>query len=217
MPIRNHNWLNAQATRRYPLDDNSTGTGDDGTRLKDDILVDLHLRWPSIAGQFAFLGGLTVTDNIITAVILAADDVETAESFTPLAAITVEQPVNRHQFYNFEPLYPGTGGFVAFGDVAENFSIRFSTPRQGLLAPKVARPYDELPIPTMRKFGRADGLVGLVKILPGPVLENKSECSPLPLPVPQESFFRVSFQKNNSEYSPLRCPFPGNIVSEYYL
>lgn len=175
MSIRNHNWLNAQATRRYPLDDNATGTGDDGTRLKDDILVDLHLRWPRIAGQYAFLGGLTVTNNIITAVILAADDVETAENFTPLASVTAVQPVNRHQFINVEPLYPGTGGFVAFGDVSENFSIRFSTPRQGLLAPKVARPYDQLPIPTMRKFGRADGLVGLVKILPGQDVEIVKE------------------------------------------
>lgn len=175
MSIRNHNWLNAQATRRYPLDDNATGTGDDGTRLKDDIIVDLHMRWPKLAGQYAFLGGLTVTNNIITAVILAADSPTAAANFTPLAAVTVVQPVNRHQFYNLEPLYPGVGGFIAFGDVSETFSIRFSTPQQGLLAPKIGRPYDSLPIPTMRKFGRADGLVGLVKILAGPDVEVVKE------------------------------------------
>ena len=171
MAVRNHNWFNAQASRRYPLDDNSTGTGDDGTRLKDDILVDLHLRWPRIAGEFAFLGGITVTDNIVTLVILAADSLTTASTFTPLASVTVPQPANRHQYYNLEALYPGVGGFVAFGDTHEVFNLRFSTPQQGLLAPKVARPYDKLPIPTMRKLGRSDGLTGLVKILAGPDVE----------------------------------------------
>jgi len=171
MAIRHHNWLNAQASRRYPLDDNSTGTGDEGTRLNDDILVDAHLRWPSVAGQYAFLGGLTVTDTIVTAVFMAADSPTAAAGFTPMAAVTLPQPINRHQFYPVEPLYPGVGGFVAFGDVGETFSIRFSTPQQGLLAPKVGRPYEHLPIPTMRKFGRVDGLTGLVRIVAGPDVE----------------------------------------------
>ncbi len=47
MALIRHNWLNHQASRRYPLDDNATGTGDDGeTRLNDDIIVDLQLWWP---------------------------------------------------------------------------------------------------------------------------------------------------------------------------
>lgn len=167
MDALNTNWLNAQASRRYPLDDNATGTGDDGTRLNDDVIVDLHLRWPAVAGQYAFLSGVTVTASILTAVILAADTTTAVSGFTPLASITIKQPATEYAFYNLEPLYPGVGGFIAFGDVQEPFSIRFSTPQQGLLAPKVGRPYAALPIPTMRKFGRNDGLTGLVKILGG--------------------------------------------------
>jgi len=56
MPIRNANWYNLHSTRRYPLDDNATGTDDAGIRLADDILVDCHLRFPKIAGQYAYIG-----------------------------------------------------------------------------------------------------------------------------------------------------------------
>ncbi len=171
MGLINHNWLNAQMSRRYPLDDNATGTGDDGTRINDDVIVDLHLRWPSVAGGYAFIGGITVTKTIITVVILAADSPQAAANFTPLAAVTVRQPATEYSYYNLEPLYPGVGGFIAFGDTDERFTIRFSTPAQGLLAPKVGRPYTELPIPSMRKFGRHDGLTGLITISAGPDLE----------------------------------------------
>lgn len=175
MGIRNYNWLNAQASRRYPLDDNATGTGDDGTRLNDDIIVDLHLRWPKVAGQYAFLGGLTVTDKIVSAVILAADSPTEAENFTPLAAVTVIQPVNEYSYYPLESLYPGAGGFISFGDTNEQFNIRFSTPQQGLISPKTGHPYDAFPIPSMRKLGRVDGLTGLVRLKAGPDLEIVKE------------------------------------------
>ena len=111
MTIIEQNWLTAQSTRRYPLDDNATGTGDDGTRIKDDIILDLHIRFPAAAGQYAFLAGLTVTDTVVTAVFLACDENFTVPSFTPLCAVTVQQPVSRHRFYNLEALYPGVGGF----------------------------------------------------------------------------------------------------------
>jgi len=176
MAAINNNWLNAQALRRYPLDDNATGIGDDGvTNIKDDIILDMHLRWPELAGQFAFLGGLTVTDNLVTAVILAADNQYEADNFTPLAAITLQQPVDRYRFYDLEPLYPGVGGFIAFGDLGENCNIRMSTPVQGLLAPRIAKPYAALPVPSIRKNGRVDGLTGVVEIRGGTDIEVVKE------------------------------------------
>lgn len=175
MDALHNNWMNAQASRRYPLDDNATGTGDDKKRLNDDVIVDLHMRWPSLAGAYAFLGGVTVSKKIVTAVIMAADSPDAVSGFTPLAAVSVPQPAKDYAYYNLEPLYPGVGGFIAFGDVGEAFSIRFSTPRQGLISPKCGRPYAQLPVPSMRKFGRVDGLTGLVRILAGPDLEIVKE------------------------------------------
>ena len=201
MGIRNYNWLNAQASRRYPLDDNSTGTGDDGTRLKDDIIVDLHLRWPRIAGQYAFLSGLTVTENIVTAVILAADSPDAAANFVPLASVTVRQPATEYSYHALNALYPGVGGFIAFGDTSEGFSIRFSTPRQGLISPKTAHPYDLLPIPTIKKFGRADSLTGIVKILPGPDLEIVKET--VMIETEEVDAIVIRLQSPTSERNPL--------------
>lgn len=166
-----HNWLNAQATRKYPLDDNATGVSDDGTEFKTDIIADLHIRWPSLAGQYAFIGGVTVTENIVTVVILGADSTTATAAFTPLASVSIPQPVARYQYYNLEAIYPGTGGFIAFEDVAEACAVRFSTPAQGLLAPKIARPYAELPITEIKKYNRADHLTGIVKLLPGTDIE----------------------------------------------
>jgi len=169
----NHNWYNSHETRRYPLD--GTGTGDDGTQLKDDIIADVHLRWPSVAGQYAYIGGITVTPTLVTVIVLAADSPTTAVSAVPLAAVSLVQPVVQHRQYFFEGLYPGTAGAIAFGDPAEPFSIRFGSPAQGLLSPRIARPYAKLPIPSLRKFGRADALTGLVRLLGGQNIEVVKE------------------------------------------
>lgn len=171
MSVITQNWLNRNSSRRYPLDDNATGLGDDGTKIKDDIIADLHLRWPSTAGRYVFLSGLTVTPTLVTAVFQACDENYTVGSFTPLAAVTLAQTVVNGRVYNVEALYPGVGGFIVFEDVTEPFTARFSTPAQGLLAPRVSRPYTSLPIPSLGKKGRADSLTGLITVIAGTDIE----------------------------------------------
>ena len=175
MPVRNSNWYNLQSTRRYPLDDRSTGTGDDGTRLLDDILLDCQLRWSKIAGEYAYVGSITVTPKIVTVTLLAASAPDATDGFVPLGVVSLPQPVVSNVHYPISPLYPGTGGFLVFGDVGESFSARFSTPQQGLISPRCAQPYHALPVPTLRKWGRNVGLSGLVKILGGPDVEVVKE------------------------------------------
>lgn len=171
MAVFNNNWYNSHASRRYPLDDSATGTGDDGTRLQDDVITDLQLRWPTLAGQFAYVAGITVTPTLVTVVILAADTVDSASQPVPLASVTLAQPVVANKHYALDALYPGAGGFIAFGDPTEPFAIRFATPQQGLLNPKSAHSYDALPIPSMRKAGRVDGLTGVVRLIAGKDIE----------------------------------------------
>lgn len=167
----NSNWLTSQLSRRYPLDDNASGMGDDGTALKDDVIADLRLRWPVELGQFAFVGGITVTATLVSVVILAADALDSAATFTPLASISVRQPATEFSYYALSPMQPGVGGFISFGDIKEAFSIRCSSPQQGLLAPKVAFPYAALPIAGIRKQGRADKLKDIVKLQGGNDIE----------------------------------------------
>lgn len=179
MSIRHHNWLSLQATRRYPLADTATGTADDGQRLRDDIITDLHIRWPRTLGQYAFLGGLTVTPNIVTAVIMAASAQAGDAGLVPLASVTLPQPVTVSRLYALTPLQKGVGGFIAFGDVGESVALRFSSPTQSLLLPRVARPYAPLPIPYFKKEGLADGLSGVVRLLAGTGLEVVRETVPI--------------------------------------
>lgn len=175
MPQRRNNWYNLHSTRRYPLDDKATGTGDDGVRLADDILTDLHLRYPAEAGEYAFLAGLTVTERLVTAVFMAADDLDNPTVMNPIAAVHVTRPAQEGIHIAVRPLRPGVGGFVVFGDTTELFTGRFSTPRQGLLAPRAARPYRPLPIPTLRRLSNNTGLTGFVRINGARDIEVTSE------------------------------------------
>lgn len=175
MPIGNANFYNLQSTRNYPLADDATMTGDDGARLPGFVLADCHLRWPGSLGRYAFVAGLTITPRLVTVVIMAADDPDGAGGFTPLAAMTQQQPVDENRPYNLQPLTPGVGGYLVLGSVNDPCALRFSTPRQGLLASKCARPYTELPVPTLRKLGGVDALQGLVRIIPGTDVEIVKE------------------------------------------
>lgn len=164
MTNRRNNWYNQHSTRRYPLDDKATGTADDGVRLRDDVITDLHLRFPESAGRWVFLGGLTITNHLVTAIFLATDDPTQTEGFVPLAAVTVRRPVAPDIHIPVRGLVSGVGGYIVFGDTTEEFIGRFSTPQQGLVAARAARAYTELPIPSLRKLNNAAALTGLVTL-----------------------------------------------------
>lgn len=172
MPTRRPNWYNLHSTRRYPLDDKATGTDDSGYRLPNDILLDAHLRFPTTAGRYAFLAGLTVSPQLVTMVFLATDDVQEPSGFTPLAAVTLTRSEVRENVHvPVKPLLDGVGGFVVLGDTSESFVGRFSYPTQSLLAPRAARGYDPLPVTSVRKLGTNTSLQGLVTLKAGTDVE----------------------------------------------
>lgn len=159
------NWYNLNAGRGYPLDDKATGTADDGSRLLSDILVDCHLGYPNTAGRHAFVGALSVTDTLVTVTFLASVTTHTARNlFTPLAAVSLPKPIEPYVHYPVAALYPGTGGFVVFGDTDENVALRFSTPQQSLLLPRCVYAYNPLPIPSLQKAFADTGLTGVVTL-----------------------------------------------------
>jgi hypothetical protein len=172
MPIRNQNFYSLQSTRRYPLDDLSTGTDDRGVRLRDNILADLHIRFPVTLGNYVYVSGISVTKRLVTVTFLAATSQDTAAEFTPLAAITLVKPVIENRQYLLEALYPGVGGWVVFGSgISEDFTGRFSAPTQSLVLAKCARPYRPLPIPSIGKLFRDTALTGIINIKAGADLE----------------------------------------------
>jgi hypothetical protein len=174
MAITNHPWLNLNESRRYPLDDSATGTDDAGVNFSDAILVDCQLRWPTTYGQYAYLGGVTVTDKIVTLLFLAANTVDDPANYLPLAAVTVTKPL-RPTAYAVTPLQSGVAGFVALGPCLEACALRFSTPRQGLLMPRIAQPYRVDGVTSLAKAGVVTQLTGLVNFLAGPDIEITQE------------------------------------------
>lgn len=166
MPVRNQNWYDLQAGRRYPLDDRSTGIDDANAPIEDDVLVDCHLRFPSMLGNHAFVQGITVTPALVTVVFGAAENLASTNCPT-IAAITVPRAtLSAGVNYTVKALLPGVAGWVAFGQgIQETFVGRYSTPQQTLISPRCARPYTPLPIPTLGKKNLATSLDGLISIV----------------------------------------------------
>lgn len=175
MPTINQNWLNSHASRKYPLDDAATGIDDTGLVLPDDIILDLHITWPATYGDFAFIGGVTITENLVSVIIMAATAVDSAAEFTPLGAVTIRKPASSDMQQPIAAMSPGVGGFVAFGDISEQVALRFSTVSQSRLTSKTARPYAPLPVQSVGRDGRRDTLSGIVKLVAGTGLQISAE------------------------------------------
>jgi hypothetical protein len=165
MPVRNQNWYNLQETRRYPLDDASTGVDDSGEPINDSIIVDCHLRFPQELGNYAFISAITVSPGIVTVLFSAATAIDNNSVFTPIAAVSLPKPIQKNTNYNITPLVAGAAGWVAFGaGVDEPFSGKYSSPRQTFLQPRSARSYRSLPIPSIGKLSLATALSDIVRL-----------------------------------------------------
>jgi hypothetical protein len=175
MSIRNQNWYNLQSTRRYPLDDISTGVDDAGAFIRDDIIVDCHIRFPNTLGTYLYVQGVTVSAGIVTVLFGVANTVN-ATTGTTIAAVSVAKPVAPYVHYNISGLVAGVSGWVVFGPgVTENFVGRYTTPKQTLLQPRSARAYRPLPIPTLGKLNLGTALQGVVTLLGSTPITAKYE------------------------------------------
>lgn len=168
MSIRNQNWYNLQSTRRYPLDENSTGLDDANAFIRDDILVDCHIRFPNTYGKYVYVQGLTVSAGIVTVVFGVSAD----RGFVvgePMAYVSLPKPITPNINYSIVGLKPGVSGWVAFGrGVENNFVGRYTSVQQTLISPRCARAYKPLPVPTIGKLGLQEALQGIVSVLGQP-------------------------------------------------
>jgi hypothetical protein len=179
MAAINPDWYAGNATRAYPLDDAATARDDAGLELPPQLLVDCRVRFPLALGRFAYVGGLTVGPNIVTAVLLAAADAArppagspAGGAGTPLGAVSLPTPIVPYRHYPIRPMADGVGGWLVFGPgIDEPYSGRFTAPIQSLLLPRVASAYRPLPVPTLGKLGVDPPLTGVVQLLGGTDLE----------------------------------------------
>lgn len=176
------NWYSQQSGRRYPIDDGATAQSDANVALPADILVDCYLRFPRTLGEYAYVSSVYASDKVISVTFLATNRPARAggcspdessygidsDAFTPLATITIARSdllIGRQ--YPVVASSPGVGGWVVFGPALQAFSGLFSSPEQSLLAPRVCRAYDPLPVPGASRLYQDTELTGLVKIVGG--------------------------------------------------
>lgn len=165
MSVRNHNWYSLQSTRRYPLDENSTGISDDGQVIRDDILVDCHIRFPSTIGSYLYVQGVTVSPGIVTVLFGVVTELAAATGPT-VAVLSLPKPVVPYVNYPVTAMLPGVSGWVVFGPgILTNFTGRYASPRQTLIAPKNGRGYRPLGVASLRKAGVNAGLEGVINIV----------------------------------------------------
>lgn len=163
MSIRNLNWYNLQATRRYPLDDSATGESDTGIALPNDILVDAHLRFPETLGTYAYVQGVTVSAGLVTILFGVSDNLE-VEGAT-IAAVSIPKPAAPNIHYPVQSLVGGVAGWVVLGAGIQNiFTGRYPAPKQTLLAPRCGRSYRPLPVIDMGKLNLNTALSGEVRL-----------------------------------------------------
>ena len=203
MGVRNLNWYNLQATRRYPLDDRCSGETDGGQSLPNDIIVDMHLRFANGLGTYAYVQAATVSDHLVTVVIGVSTGIDTPGK--SIAAITLTKPTAINVNYAFTPLIDGVAGWIVFGNGINSppFSGRFSSPIQTLIESRCARPYMQLPIKSISKLNVVPALQNVVNfITETPVkLEYKKEI------IDEKETQLIIFSLNQSDsslsYNPL--------------
>jgi hypothetical protein len=166
-------WMNANERRNYPLHTAATRLDADGKLLPNNLVVDLQIWLPLSAGRLAYISSAGVSPSLVTLTLLACPDnpfcpaSSSSPSFVPLAVLSVPKPVTRYKAYQLSPLYPGVGGWVAFGEGCESdetLSLRFSGPEATVLTDRAVRAYMDSPVNSVGKYGSTVLLHGLVRL-----------------------------------------------------
>lgn len=178
MPIRNQNWYDLQGTRRYPLDESSTGVDDAGAFIRDSILVDCHIRFPDTLGLYAYVQGITVAPALVTIVFGVGNHPDDTNG-PSIAALSLPRSAAQNVNYELTALQPGVAGWAVLGaGITEEFTGRYTTPQQTLISQRCARSYRPLPVTSLGKLNVATSLQGIVTLTgQAPVTANAEKVT----------------------------------------
>ena len=166
MAIRNQHWYSLNEGIAYPVDETATGVDDEGLRLQNNVITDLHLRWSNQLGRYAFISSITITDTFVSITFLVSTTLGAA-TLKPLAVISETRPVVEGRQYSLDPQADGVSGWITFGSGVSsktNYRARFSTPQQSFLTARAARSYAPLAITGMRTLDAATPLEDIVRL-----------------------------------------------------
>lgn len=202
MPVRNQNWYDLQAGRKYPLDDNSTCLDDAGVLLRNDLIVDCNIRFPDSLGDALFIQAITVTENIVTVLIGAF--VASTGAVSSVGAISLPKPTAVNVNYSIVPLAVGVAGWIVFGPgILDAFSGRYATAAQTKIAARNAISYAALPVQSLRKYGLARALTDVITVtVEAPIVAEKQIVTVNGKPA-TAVVFRLDAAVGDFEYNPL--------------
>lgn len=168
MSTRNPGWYGVNARRDYPLDDGAFCIDDNGNRLPTNLVVDTQLYFPATAGQVAAISAISSSKQLVSVIFAAADSFDSTSN-TPLACVYLRKPIDIYRQYPLEAIYPGTGGWIAFGpgvNEQEHVAV-FTSAAQSRLTPRAYRAYRPLPIEEIGRQGVENALTGLIHLRGG--------------------------------------------------
>lgn len=167
MTTLNEHWYSLNEGRAYPIDETASLTADDGSLVNNAVISDMKLRWPAAYGAYAFIGSITVTENLVSVTFLASDTPTATSGFKPLGfALAIKPAVDGKQIA-VTAQATGFTGWIVLGSgatVRGKYSAKFSSPAQTRLAAKAARSYTTPALSSIRAGNAADKLTGLVKL-----------------------------------------------------
>jgi len=197
MSIRNQNWYNLQSTRSYPLDEGGTCVDDAGAFVRNDIIVDCYIRFPQALGEQMYVQGITVSAGLVT-VLLGVTGGKT------VAVVSEPKPVTPYVNYAVKAIVPGVSGWIVFGPgLVENFTGRYSTVKQTAIQTRCARPYRELPIPTIGKLGLTTALDGVVNLTASTPVTATYDTITVADTLHRAIIFRLDKSQISTTYNPL--------------
>ena len=151
--------------RAYPLYENATQHGLDGTVLPQDMLADLMVTVPEALADLLFIASVTVTPAIVS--------ISIASSSGGVFAGTYAQPVIPHKPYALTPIIGMASGHVVFGKAVNQTSSEFrfladSISRSGLDI-RAVHPIESAAVLSLGKYLSLEEikLRGIVRLEPG--------------------------------------------------
>lgn len=175
MPIVFQEWLNANEGRAYPINDRASRLDKNAKLLPNNIIADANIWLPKSAGRSVYLASVGLSPNLVSLTFAATDftfcegasSSSGTPSFVPLAVLSLTKPITRFKNYPLQAIYPGAGGWVAFGSGAlSDLSIQllFDNPEMTLMLDRCVRAFNDIPVLSISKLNLVNKLTGLVRL-----------------------------------------------------
>ena len=178
MAVLNLAWAASNENRYFPFDDSASLLDDSNEKPPLEIIADMKLMVPETIGSYIYIGALSVTPNIVTAIILSSAYLDLEGEV--IATVSQKLPITTFYPYAVENQIDGVGGWLSFGTLKDLFyQGKFSIPRQSLISPLAARSYRVPPVKSARSLGGSP-LQGIIKLNGGNDIEIVRECIKIP-------------------------------------